>query len=403
MQKAIVSTLIIFLFCSCNISNQENELSNSVQSLLNNSSIPAVVVGKVDKAGTTKFFSKGPAIWGNEKEIDENNIFRIASMTKALTSVSAMQLVERGVIYLDEPLYSILTELINIPILYKNNEILKPKNPITMRQLLTHTASFGYWFTSKRIRDWDSIKEKLNIKEWDYVDNPRLFESGSEFMYGTSIHWVGILVEKLSGQNLEEYFRKNISEPLGMNSTWYNVPEELRHLIVSSSTRDKSTNELIRNPHQIPEDRKKYNGGGGLFSSPADYGKFLICMLNKGVYNDRTILKSETFDLMNSPQLDTFKQQHRYVEVGNVDTDARGDKDYFFDNFDNWTLAWGYEESSKIRPQGTSYWAGFYNTYFTIDYQNGFALLHFTQILPFNDRESYNLFTDFEGLVYGTN
>jgi len=392
--------VIIFLFYSCNISNKENELSTSIQTLFDNSPIPAVVVGKVDKTGVATFYTKGPAIWENEKNIDENSIFRIASMTKALTSVSAMQLVEQGIISLDEPLDSLLPEMSKIPILDKDNNLIQPKTSITLRQLLTHTAGFGYWFTSKRIRDWNSIKEKLNIKEWDYDDNPRLFESGSEFMYGTSIDWAGILVEKLSGLSLEEYFRKNISEPLGMNSTWFNVPEELHHLIVSSSTRDKSTNELIKNPQKIPKETKKFSGGGGLFSSPTDYGRFLICMLNKGTYNNTTIIKSETFDLMNSPQLETYKQQHRYVEVGNVDNEARGDKDNFFDNFDNWTLAWGYEENSKIRPKGTSYWAGFYNTYFTIDYQNGFALLHFTQILPFNDRESYNLFTDFERLVY---
>ena len=333
--------VIIFLFYSCNISNKENELSTSIQTLFDNSPIPAVVVGKVDKTGTATFYTKGPAIWENEKNIDENSIFRIASMTKALTSVSAMQLVEQGIISLDEPLDSLLPEMSKIPILDKDNNLIQPKASITLRQLLTHTAGFGYWFTSKRIRDWNSIKEKLNIKEWNYDDNPRLFESGSEFMYGTSIDWAGILVEKLSGLSLEEYFRKNISEPLGMNSTWFNVPEELHHLIVSSSTRDKSTNELINNPQKIPKERKKFSGGGGLFSSPTDYGRFLICMLNKGTYNNTTIIKSETFDLMNSPQLETYKQQHRYVEVGNVDNDARGDKDNFFDNSGAFNLVHG--------------------------------------------------------------
>ena len=88
---------------------------------------------------------------------------------------------------------------------------------------------------------------------------------------------------------------------------------------------------------------------------------------------------------MNSPQLDEFKTTHRYVAGGNVDTKARGDKDNFFDSYDNWTLAWAYEENSNIRPLGTAYWAGFFNTYFTIDFKNEFALIYMTQILPFND------------------
>ena len=397
MKKIFV---IIFLFYSCNTLNRENELSISVQTLIDSSSIPAVVVGKVVKKGTATFYSKGPATWKSDDNIDENSIFRIASMTKALTSVSAMQLVERGIISLDEPLDSLLPEMSKIPILDEDKKLIEPTKSITLRHLLTHTAGFGYWFTSNRIRDWDSIREQLNINDWDYKDEPRLFESGSEYMYGTNTGWVGKLVEKLSGLNLEDYFRKNISKPLGMNSTWFNVPEELHHLIVASSTRDKATGELTKNPQNVPKERKSFNGGGGLFSSPSDYSKFLICMLNRGTYDDIEILKPETFDLMNTPQLEDFKQQHRYVSVGNVDNASRGDKDSFFDNYDNWTLAWGYEENSKIRPLGTSYWAGFYNTYFTIDYQNEFALFHFTQILPFNDKESYNLFTDFERLVY---
>ena len=103
---------------------------------------------------------------------------------------------------------------------------------------------------------------------------------------------------------------------------------------------------------------------------------------------------------MNSPQLDEFKTTHRHVPVSNVDTKARGDKDNFFDSYDNWTLAWAYEENSISRPYGTAYWAGFFNTYFTIDFKNEFALVYMTQILPFNDIESYNLFTSFERLVY---
>ena len=298
-------------------------------------------------------------------------------------------------ITLDEPLDDYLPEMTSIKILNENNETVEPKNSITLRHLLTHTAGFGYWFTSEKLSRWNQLKDEIN---WKGNYQPRLFESGTSYMYGTNIDWVGRLVEKISGMNLEDYFRKYITGPLEMNSTWFNVPDELESLVVSSSYRDNG--ELIKNKYQKRNKTSNYNAGGGLSSSPNDYGKFLACMLNQGEFNGVKILNKETFELMNSPQLNEFKTIHRYVPGGNVDTKPRGDKDNFFDNYDNWTLAWAYEENSINRPVGTAYWAGFFNTYFTIDFKNEFALVYMTQILPFNDIHSYNLFTAYERLVY---
>ena len=185
-----------------------------------------------------------------------------------------------------------------------------------------------------------------------------------------------------------------------MDSTWFNVPENLHPLIVGSLRRDRKTNQLIQNEFRPPNKVEKFNAGGGLSSSAEDYGKFLLCMLNKGKYQNGQLIKEETFDLMNSPQLSDFKQIWRNVDVPNIDTNLRGDKDSFMDSYDNWTLAWGYDENSEVRPKGTAYWAGIRNTYFTIDFKNEFALVYMSQLLPFNDYNSYNLFTSFEEEIY---
>ena len=384
--------IIILLIISCQ-NNFENDVLNKVKS----TEIPAVVMGKINKDGSMDFFSNGPSRWDRNDTINEKNIFSIASMTKALGSVAALQLVEQGKITLDEPLDEYLPNMSSRKILTQDNKIIEPINSITLRHLLTHTAGFGYWFTSKQLSDWGNLKKEIG---WTENYEPRLFESGTSYMYGTNIDWVGRLVEKISGMNLEDYLRKYVTGPLEMNSTWFNVPENLEDLIVTSSYRDKNSGKLIKNKYQKRNKRTSFNAGGGILSSPEDYGKFLVCMLNKGKYNGVRILKEETFELMNSPQLDEFKTTHRLVPVSNVDTKARGDKDNFFDSYDNWTLAWAYEENSISRPYGTAYWAGFFNTYFTIDFKNDFALVYMTQILPFNDIESYNLFTSFERLVY---
>ena len=182
------------------------------------------------------------------------------------------------------------------------------------------------------------------------------------------------------------------------------VPETSRHFaraIVMPNLIPPILNGIQANKYKKRNNTSNYNAGGGLSSSPSDYGKFLACMLNQGELNGVKILNKETFNLMNSPQLNEFKTTHRYVSTGNVDNKPRGDKDNFFDSYDNWTLAWAYEENSIKRPVGTAYWAGFFNTYFTIDFDNEFALVYMTQILPFNDIHSYNLFTAYERLVYG--
>jgi len=388
--KKIILLLLIITLASCT-----QDFKSEVTQEIYTSQIPAVVLGKINKNGKMEFHSYGPSRWDRNDTINENNIFRIASMTKALGSVAALQLVENGMITLDEPLDNYLPEMTSIKILNENNEIVQPKNSITLRHLLTHTAGFGYWFTSEKLSRWNKLKEEI---KWNENYQPRLFESGTSYMYGTNIDWVGRLVEKISGMNLEDYFRKHITGPLEMNSTWFNVPDELESLVVSSSYRENG--KLIKNKYQKRNKTSNYNAGGGLSSSPNDYGKFLACMLNQGEFNGVKILKKETFELMNSPQLNEFKTIHRYVPGGNVDTMPRGDKDDFFDNYDNWTLAWAYEENSINRPIGTGYWAGFFNTYFTIDFKNEFALVYMTQILPFNDIHSYNLFTAYERLVY---
>ena len=375
----------------------DQHIETRIQNEVFKTDIPAVVMGKISKGGDMSFYSNGPARWDRDHSITPQNIFSIASMTKVLTSVAALQLVEQKKITLDQPLDQHLPEMSKMLILNQDNQVIEPQNSITLRHLLTHTAGFGYWFTSPQLGNWNQLKAEINWRE-NY--QPRLFESGTSFMYGTNLDWVGRLIEKISGIDLEQYFRQYISGPLGMDSTWYNVPDELEHLVVATSYRNADTGTVIKNEYQKMSPSQDFNGGGGLASSAEDYGRFLACMLNRGTFNNVKLLEESTFDLLNSPQLNNFKTTHRYVEVTDVDTKSRGDKDYFFDSHDNWTLAWAYEENSVTRPMGTAYWAGFFNTYFTIDFENEFALVYMTQILPFNDMNSYNLFTSFERIIY---
>src|SRR6516162_1727640 len=162
-----------------------------------------------------------------------DSIFRIASMTKAVTSVAVMQLVESGRVKLDEPAGTYLPELARVQVLedFDANGAAKlrpPKAPVTVRQLLTHTSGFGYEFFDGKLSRYVAAGGVTSIRTGDdgFLKAPLLFDPGTKWEYGISTDWLGRLVEKISGQSLEEYFRQNIFAPLGMGDSFFNVPAD---------------------------------------------------------------------------------------------------------------------------------------------------------------------------------
>jgi CubicO group peptidase (beta-lactamase class C family) len=306
-------------------------------------------------------------------------------MTKAIASVASLQLVEQGALTLDEPLNELMPEMASIPILTETGELYTSEAPSTLRHLLTHTSGFGYDFTSARLA-------AFNPEEWPYPDKPRLFEPGARWHYGTSTDWVGKLIEKVSGKDLETYLRENITGPLGMHSTWFNVPDSLQAKIVSWGTRDSTGfSEYARIPLQPVT---TYSAGGGLFSSPKDYLTFLRCMLNNGKYDKGQLLKPETVALLFEGQLPGgMTLNYDLPEEGLPPTEGT-----FMDETDTFSLAWALETSANetVRSQGAAYWAGIANSYYTVDREKGVAIAYFTQFLPFNDKESHGFYRLFE-------
>ncbi len=206
---------------------------------------------------------------------------------------------------------------------------------------------------------------------------------------------MGKLVEKVSKQDLERYLREHITGPLQMNSTWFNVPENLSDKIVSWGTRDSTG---FTEYERIQPPVSSYNAGGGLFSSPRDYLTFLECILNDGKYDGGQILKPETVDMMFKNQLPPgMRIDHNLPEEGLPETAGQ-----FLDEADTYGLAWAIESNEKeeIRTMGAAYWAGIANSYYTVDKDKGVAVVYFTQFLPFNDKESYDFYRLFESEVY---
>jgi CubicO group peptidase (beta-lactamase class C family) len=379
MKKLLLSFLIIFNFAACKTAKQDSKIVIDplpLTTYFKNSDLPAALMGYSTKEGKTEWFAFGPSVWGGKDTINENNIFRIYSMTKAIASVAALQLVDKGLIDLDAPLDELMPEMTVIPILNENGVLVEAKKSINLRQLLTHTAGFSYSFMDQNLQKFDKT-------DWEYEDLPRVFEAGESWKYGTSLDWVGKIIEKVSGENLEDYLRKNVTGPLKMNSTWFNVPENLKENIVSWGTRNAQEFQEYQRLPAAPV--ALYSAGGGLFGSPKDYLTFLDCIMNNGKFEGGQLLKPETVAMMFTNQL-----------PNNLTING--------EELDTHSLAWAIENSEDevIRSKGSVYWSGLANTYYSLDQEKEVTIVYFTNFFPFGEKETNNFYKLFQREVYNS-
>ncbi|MBV8746583.1 MAG: beta-lactamase family protein, partial [Xanthobacteraceae bacterium] len=218
----------------------------------------------------TRDLGKGPAM-------TRDTVFRIASMTKAVTSVAAMQLVEQGKLKLNEPVPDIDSALSSPQVLEgfdaSGAPRLRPaKRPITLRHLLTHTAGFTYevWDGNTQRYVKTTGMPSTQSGKLAALRTPLAFDPGDRWLYGVNIDWAGRIVEATSGQPLDVYFREHILGPLGMNDTGFVSTPEQRARQVSVHQR-KSDGSLEPQPLETPFTPEYYAGGGGLYSTAPDY------------------------------------------------------------------------------------------------------------------------------------
>ncbi len=399
--KKILLFFILLTYVSCKEKDiksfpTQQEVNTTMNAAMEKSDLPAVVAIALNKNGEKIVYEYGKAIWTEDAKVSSNHIFRIYSMTKLITSIAALQLVEKDMLGLDDDLSTLMPEMTEIPIL-SDGELIKPTNNITLRHLLTHTSGFGYMGAT--VTD-----EGFNNENWDFEDAPRHFESGTKFLYGSSTDWVGKLVEKLSGMDLEAYFRQHITGPLKMDRTYFNVPDSLQSYIVSYGKRgDEGKQKLSELPNRIPAAKATVlSGGGGLFSSPSDYTKLLQCLMNTGAYNGGRILSEDTIIEMTQNQLGEvdLNPTGRHFDPG-----ACCNFNGLMDENSKWGLAYMIDNKAKDygRMAGTVTWGGLFNTYFYIDSKSGIAASIYTQHIPFNHVQTTSLFEQFSRIIYNGN
>ena len=242
-------------------------LTGTLQSAVARGDVPGVVVMAATRERVLYEGAFGKADSAAGREMTSDAIFQIASMTKPVTSTAAMQLVEQHKLSLDDPAEKYLPELADLKVFESFDTstgtytLRAPKTKVTVRQLFTHTSGIGYSFTSPIIRDFKPRAGEA------YTDGPLLFDPGTQWIYGDSVGVLGRIVEKLSGQSLEDYFRDHILIPLKMSDTFFNVPEakQTRRVTVHAREGGRADAPLVERPLQPQRPVNRFNGGGGLF------------------------------------------------------------------------------------------------------------------------------------------
>ena len=333
-----------------------------------------------------------------------DSVFWIASMTKAVTSAGAMQLVEQGKLSLDAPIGSLLPDLAKPQVLEgfdaKGEPKLRPaKSAITLRQLMTHTAGFAYNMWNGDLAVYLEKTGTPNIFSCQDValKTPIMSDPGTRWEYGINIDFVGKAVEAVSGKRLDAYLRDNLFTPLGMSDTGFKITDNMRQRLVATHARGEDGS-LAPIPFEIEQNPEFCMGGGGLYGTAGDYIKFTQMILNKGRGNGNQVLKPETVALMGQNHIGD-------LTIGKMTTVApmyTNDVDLFPDIVKKWGLSFliNTAKTPEGRSAGSLAWAGLANTYFWIDPVRNVAGVILMQLLPFADAKCLEAFADFERGVY---
>jgi CubicO group peptidase (beta-lactamase class C family) len=399
--KTLRLLLVLSAFCATvsAADNGNSTLDSYLESRLRETSIPGYVAMIVDHNGPRYANAFGKQNVAADMPMRIDTIFRIASMTKPITSLAVMMLVEDHKVGLDDPIEKYLPE-------YASPQVIETFYPldrsyttrpavrsITVRHLLTHTSGLGYGFASLTLTQMQG--EGVNAKPLP-SPLPLLHDPGSLWSYGESTRVLGRLVEKLSGQPLDEFLRKRIFEPLGMSETAFDVPTDKLgrvatvHRWVDGKLVETPNGDDVRSPVQ---------GDGGLNSTAADYAKFVALFLNHGRTHDgRQLVQSSTLTLMGRNHIGGVRVRLQEAALPTVSAvfPLGAGRDTFGLGFQ----VTGSPAVKDMRSPGSLSWAGIFNTEFWIDPEKGVGGILLMQYLPFYDKAAIDTLQGFEQRVY---
>jgi CubicO group peptidase (beta-lactamase class C family) len=346
------------------------------------------------------------------KPLELDQTFFIASCTKLIATIAMLQVVERGLFHLDDPIDSILPELASQPILEQKGDgtfsLHKAVKSITLRQLLTHTSGATYDWASAKLIAWRISRRETPfvLENGDIAKGyayPRAYEAGESWDYSGGLDWASLLVERLTKQSFETYVEENIAKPLAITSfTWHlsRKPEVAQKIMNVSSRQEDGT--LTEGPTPFwAGDPVGEGGGAGMYANVADYTRVLSDLLKTAP----TLLRKETVDQMFSPQ---------FAEGSNTLRDLAAHADFSYkpaldDSVEGVNANHGLgglllmedvERVNYFQPKGTLTWTGLPNLKWSVNRERGLATFFATQVAPWADRKTFDLIARFETAVW---
>jgi CubicO group peptidase (beta-lactamase class C family) len=379
-------------------------LDKLVAEAVANKDAPFVVAVVTDHKGIVWQGAAGQA--GAALQAGPEVIFDLYSDTKAIGSLAAMILVDRGKIALDTPVASILPEFASIKVLESMSPAgpvyRDPVRPVTLRHLLTHTSGLAYGVWDKKDLLWEAHSQtpNPNVSTMEAFTHPLMFDPGTGWTYGVGIDWVGFVAEKVDGRSIDQFVYQEILGPLQMYDTMfetYGVASRLSTARIRGV--DGNFNEL--KGFTLPRRPPVYGMGQALHGTALDYAKFQRLVLNDGEVHGRRIVSRQAMALMKQNQIGAMRLP--FPMKSNIDVCA--DLDLFPGMNIPLTHTAAFVRNEVDVPgrrrAGSLTWSGVLNTHHWIDPSSGIAAVLFTQSLPFLDPRFLGFYDAFERAVYG--
>ncbi|MFV0260435.1 MAG: serine hydrolase domain-containing protein [Acidimicrobiales bacterium] len=396
-----------------------NALGSAIDTILQRSvaatpGLPGAAVAVTDRTGPVVQAGAGVRVIGGDEAFDVDTVCALFSATKAITATACLSLVDDGELDLDAPASDYLPVLGELEVLESLGDgdtpvTRPPKRPVTTRHLLLHTAGFGYpMFNTTQRKLVGSLGLAAEPDNSDRGGDPAtlaplLFDPGDRWEYGTGIDWAGRIAERISGQRLGRLMADRIFEPLGMDSTGFRLDKTMAPRVALVHHRTDDGGLEAGDLGGVP-DPARHAGGHGLFSTAADYARFIRMWLNDGAGPDGAVIRPGTAamafaDGLGTPAGGPSAEVHPLPGVLPALT---LDADFFPGLPKGWGLSFllNNADAPTGRPAGSAGWAGMANLFYWIDRRTGIGGIFATQLLPFFDPTAFETFLRVEGAVY---
>ncbi|KAL7623282.1 hypothetical protein AAE478_006963 [Parahypoxylon ruwenzoriense] len=386
--------------------------------------IPGTTFVVVDRNGTELFAhsagKRGISTTRDAGPMTLDSVYWIASCTKMVTGLACMQLVEKGVLSLDDAgqVEALCPGLRDVKVLRDDGTFEDKKRGITLRMLLAHTSGFGYSFFDETLRDWS---HPAGINEFsgdvrEIYKMPLRFQPGEGWKYGVGIDWAGIVLERKTGTRLNDYIQENICKPLGLENVNMIPTQAMKEKLAYMNSREKDGNfiprdHVYRRPLivETPEEIAAtfHSGGGGLFAKPQEYARILSVLLNNGTCprTGAVLVSKATVDTMFTNQIPQFPE-HGRQGIPAAKPDQTNPIPDLYPIPSRPPQGWGLTfmitgpGATTGRSDTTGYWAGLPNLFWWCDREKGVAGIVCSQILPFADAGVFGMWFELEAAVY---